>query len=396
MGIHPDSLLKVDSIVQDAILKEATPGCQIMAIKDGQVFYQKNFGYHTYKKQTEVKDTDLYDLASLTKIIATVPAIMKLEENQFIDLDHSLDQYMLLSDTSNKKSLVLREILAHQSGLAAWIPFYLNTLDEDGNLKDTLYAKEYSDKYPIKVANSIYLHYQYPDSILSRVIHSKLKEKEYRYSDLGYYIFKPIIEKITKLPLQTFVDSTFYSPLGLSTMCYLPLEQFDTSSIVPTEFDYYFRSQLLKGHVHDMGAAMLGGIAGHAGLFSNANDLGIFMQMLLQNGYYGGQQYLSAKTINAFTKCQYCDLENRRGAGFDKAVLKNQEGGPACDCNPSSSAFGHSGFTGTLVWADPEEQFVYVFLSNRIHPTLENKKLLEMNVRTKIMEVFYEAIRSSN
>ena len=179
-------------------------------------------------------------------------------------------------------------------------------------------------------------------------------------------------------------------------MGFLPKTRFDSSRIVPTEFDYYFRSQLLQGDVHDMGAAMLGGVGGHAGLFSNANDLGIFMQMLLQKGYYGGERYFNNYTVDQFTKCQFCKDENRRGAGFDKAVLEGQEGGPACDCSPSSKAFGHSGFTGTLVWADPDEQFVYVFLSNRIHPTSENKKLLEMDVRTKIMQVFYDAIRTVN
>ena len=204
------------------------------------------------------------------------------------------------------------------------------------------------------------------------------------------------MEDIICLPLNDFVNEQFYSPLGLSTMGYLPRERFDSARIVPTEFDYYFRSQLLQGHVHDMGAAMLGGVGGHAGLFSNANDLGIFMQMLLQKGCYGGERYFHNYTVNQFTKCQFCKDENRRGAGFDKAVLEGQEGGPACDCSPSSKAFGHSGFTGTLVWADPDEQFVYVFLSNRIHPTSENKKLLEMDVRTKIMQVFYDAIRTVN
>ena len=179
-------------------------------------------------------------------------------------------------------------------------------------------------------------------------------------------------------------------------MGFLPKNRFNTNRIVPTEFDYYFRSQLLQGDVHDMGAAMLGGVGGHAGLFSNANDLGIFMQMLLQKGHYGGERYFQNYTVNQFTKCQFCDNENRRGAGFDKAVLEGQDGGPACDCSPSNKAYGHSGFTGTLVWVDPDEQFVYVFLSNRIHPTSDNKKLLEMDVRTKIMQVFYDAIRTIN
>lgn len=395
LGISPIILQKVDSIALDAIDKEATPGCQILAIKDGAVFYQKSFGYHTYKKKQKVKNSDVYDLASLTKIISSAPSLMHLEEQKKIDLDKRLSDYIELPDTSDKKELIVREILAHQSGLAAWIPFYMETLEEDGSLRDTLYSTVYSDTFSVKVAEGIYLHREYPDSIMKRILTSELNEKEYKYSDMGFYIFKDIIEEKSNMPLEKFVSNTFYSSLGLSTMGYLPKERIDSSRIVPTEFDYYYRSQLLKGDVHDMGAAMLGGVGGHAGLFSNANDLGIFMQMLLQGGSYADKQYFKEKTVKKFTDCQYCKDENRRGAAFDKAVLEGQEGGPACDCSPSFEAFGHSGFTGTLVWADPQEQFVYVFLSNRIHPTSENKKLLKMDVRTKIMEVFYEAIRTT-
>lgn len=395
LGISSQILSKIDSIALDAIEKEATPGCQILAIKDGAVFYQKSFGYHTYQKKQEVRNTDVYDLASLTKIISTVPSLMILEEKGEIDLDKPLSKYITLADTSDKKDLKIREILAHQSGLASWIPFYKETIEEDGRLRDTLYSSTLSDTFSVKVANGIYLHSEYPDSIMQRILISELNEKEYKYSDMGFYIFKDIIENKSKMPLEKFVADTFYSSLGLSTMGYLPKDRIDSSRIVPTEFDYYFRSQLIKGDVHDMGAAMLGGVGGHAGLFSNANDLGIFMQMLLQKGTYADKQYFKSKTVKKFTDCQYCKDDNRRGAGFDKAVLEGQEGGPACDCSPSAEAFGHSGFTGTLVWADPNEQFVYVFLSNRIHPTSENKKLLKMDVRTKIMEVFYEAIRTT-
>ncbi len=396
LGMDSKLLLEIDSIALDAIEKEATPGCQILAIKDGVVFYNKSYGHHTYKKNKAVENSDIYDLASLTKIIASVPALMHLEENGQMHLDSSLQHYISLADTSNKKNLTIREILAHQSGLASWIPFYKQTLEEDGSLRDTLYSTVYSDTFSVKVADGIFLHKSYPDSIMAQILGTKLKPKTYKYSDMGFYIFKDIIEHKTNLAFQDFVSQQFYSPLGLNTMGFLPKNRFDSSRIVPTEFDYYFRSQLLQGDVHDMGAAMLGGVGGHAGLFSNANDLGIFMQMLLQKGYYGGEHYFQNYTVNQFTKCQFCKDENRRGAGFDKAVLEGEEGGPACDCSPSSKAFGHSGFTGTLVWADPDEQFVYVFLSNRIHPTSENKKLLEMDVRTKIMQVFYDAIRTLN
>ncbi|MGC6491141.1 MAG: glycoside hydrolase family 3 N-terminal domain-containing protein [Flavobacteriales bacterium] len=396
LGIHSSQLLLIDSIAEDAILKEATPGCQIMAIKNGVVFYNKSFGFHTYKKERKVLNSDLYDLASLTKIISTVPSLMMMVDNNQIDLSKRLSEYLELADTCNKRELTLKEILAHQSGLAAWIPFYKQTLQEDASLRDSLYHTSYSDTFTIKVAENIYLHKEYSDTIIQQILDSELNEKKYKYSDLGYYLFKDIIEKKYNYPLERLVDDAFYKPLGLTTMGYLPLEHFDTTRIVPTEFDYYYRSQLLQGNVHDMGAAMLGGIGGHAGLFSNANDLAIFMQMLLQKGQYGGKKYFKTQTVDSFTECQFCDDDNRRGAGFDKAALEGQEGGPACDCNPSPLAFGHSGFTGTLVWADPQEDFIYVFLSNRIHPTSDNQKLLKMDVRTKIMNEFYSAIRSIN
>lgn len=394
LGLKSELLYKVDSIALDAIKKEATPGCQIVAIKDGAVFYQKSFGYHTYKQQTPVRDGDVYDLASITKIAAAVPTLMKLQEEGLLHLDSTLGVYQNLPDTSSKKGMVLREMLAHQAQLFPWIPFYKQTLTEEGQLRDTLYAKTYSEQYPIQVAEGIYLHKEYPDSIFQQAIDSELLErKEYRYSDLAYYLLKPVMEDLTKQSLEEYTMEQFYLPLGLSTMGYLPKKRLVKERIVPTEFDYYFRSQLLKGDVHDMGAAMQGGVGGHAGLFSNANDLAVLMQMYLQGGVYAEKRFFNTATVAEFTKCQFCSDDNRRGAGFDKAALANQEGGPACDCEPSPQAFGHSGFTGTLAWVDPEEDFVYVFLSNRIHPTAENKKLLKMDVRTNIMEVFYESMR---
>ena len=240
----------------------------------------------------------------------------------------------------------------------------------------------------------MYLHHSYPDSILQQVIESDLlEEKEYQYSDLGYFLFKEIIEKHYNKSLDKLVTENFYQSLGLSTMGYLPKTKFNTDRIVPTEKDDYFRDQLLIGDVHDMGAAMLGGVGGHAGLFSNANDLAILMQMYLQNGSYAEKQYFNPKTIEEFTKCQFCQDENRRGAGFDKPALPEQEGGPTCN-GVSYLSFGHSGFTGTLCWADPETEIVYVFLSNRIHPSSENTKLLDMDVRTNIMRVIYDCLET--
>ena len=229
---------------------------------------------------------------------------------------------------------------------------------------------------------------------MQQIISSELLDKkEYRYSDLGYYLLKEIIENgiWSHRSLDNLTSDYFYKKLGMENLGFLPLKRMDSSRIVPTETDFEFRSQLLDGYVHDMGAAMQGGVGGHAGLFSNANDLAKLMQMYLQNGEYAGERYLSEEVVKEFTKCQFPDNDNRRGAGFDKAALPEEEGGPASE-NASQKGFGHSGFTGTLVWADPETQIVYVFLSNRIHPDVTNKKLLDMDVRTNIMEVIFNSI----
>ena len=396
INFRTDLFYKVDSIIEDAISKEATPGCQVLIAKDGNIFFNKSYGYHTYEKKTVVKNSDIYDLASITKIAATVPVLMHMVDDNKFNLDHHLGKYLDL-DSTDKKDLVIRDILAHQARLTPWIPFYQNTLVKDTisgnmNFRDTLYSKNFSQKYPHKVASGIFLHKQYPDSIIKQIKESKLLEdKEYYYSDLGYYMFKEIIEKKYEQPLNKITDELFYKSLGMENLGYLPLDRINEDRIVPTEMDFVFRSQLLKGYVHDQGAAMQGGVGGHAGLFSNANDLAKLMQMYLQYGEYAGETYLSKEVVTEFTKRQFVGNDNRRGLGFDKPVLEGEEGGPTCD-SVSSLSFGHSGFTGTLAWADPENNLIYIFLSNRIHPDENNKRLLEMNVRTEVMQVIYDSL----
>ena len=395
INFRTDLLYKIDSIVANAISQAATPGCQVLIAKDGNIFFNKSYGFHSYDKKTAVKNTDIYDLASITKIGATVPVLMDMVDDKKFNLDHHLGKYLDL-DSTNKKDLIIRDILAHQAGLPSWIPFYKKTLVKDSvsgksEFRDTLYSNTFSQQYPHKVATGIYLHQQYPDSIIQQIKQSELLEKKkYLYSDLGYYMFKEIIEKEYKKPLNKITEELFYKRLGMENLGYLPLERIDEKRIVPTEMDFEYRSQLLKGYVHDQGAAMQAGVGGHAGLFSNANDLAKLIQMYLQKGQYGGEQYLSEQVISEFTKRQF-PQNNRRGAGFDKPVFKGQEGGPVCQ-SASASSFGHSGFTGTLAWADPENQLVYIFLSNSIHPDASNKKLLKMDVRTEIMQVIYDSL----
>lgn len=397
VGMNPNVLYGIDSLAQNAIKIGATPGCQILVVRDNAVIWNKAYGYHTYENKRSVKTKDIYDLASLTKVVATLPVIMQLVDQKEIQLDGTLGMYLpeLVGGTDYAK-ITLREMLAHQAGLKSWIPFYLNTM-ENGVPRFDIYSLDQSETYAIKVADHLYINKAYPDSMMKIIVQKGLNPSgDYRYSDLGYYFLKAIAEKVTGQPLNEYVAQHFYAPMGMTTTGYLPMNSFSRDEIVPTEKDNYFRKQLVHGYVHDPGAAMQGGVGGHAGVFSDAEDLAKIWQMYLNKGEYGGVRYIDSNTVAEFTKCQYClpDYKgNRRGIGFDKPV-RGDEGGPTCSC-VSYASFGHTGFTGTISWADPEEDLIYIFLSNRIYPTAENKKLIHQNVRTDIMEVIYNSIQQS-
>lgn len=394
-GMNDFDLKKVDSIALLGIEKKAYPGCQIMAIKDGKVFYQKSFGKHTYKSNNLVRNTDVYDIASVTKIAATSIALMRLTEQDQFKLDDKISDYVQFLKQSNKKDIVIRELLTHQARLRAWIPYYRATL-EDGKLNRNIYGAKISEEFSTRVAENLYIKSSYKYAILDSIRQSPLREKnDYKYSDLGFYLLARLIDNITNRNISDYCDINFYKPLGLNRIGYFPRTKFSLTQIIPTEDDKEFRGQLLHGDVHDPGAAMLGGMSGHAGLFSNANDLAIIMQMLMQNGNYGGEKYLNSETIKEFTSYQFPLNENRRGLGFDKPLLEYDKDGATCK-SATPSSYGHSGFTGTYVWSDPAYGFIYVFLSNRVHPNASNSKIMELNIRTDIHEAFYEAIRNSN
>ncbi|CAM1353247.1 glycoside hydrolase family 3 N-terminal domain-containing protein [Tenacibaculum insulae] len=394
-GVSSEKLSIIDKRI-DTILKEKmAPGGQIFVAKNGKVIYNKSFGYHTLSKKRAVKKSDIYDLASLTKILASLPMIMKAEEDKKISLFSSLGDVLPRYKDSNKDTLLLKEVLSHYGRLRSWIPFYLSTKDEEtGKNSVKYYRKKRTGKFNIKVANNLYLNKSYKDSIYQHIVDAEQRKRVgYKYSDLGYYMFKEILEKKYKKPLNKLVEDQFYSSLGANRTTYLPLNKFGKSVIVPTEKDNYYRNQLVHGYVHDMGAAMLGGVGGHAGLFSNANDVGKIMQMYLQQGFYGGKQYLKAETVQKFNQRYYENKKVRRGLGFDKPQL-NPKVKATCGC-VSDKSFGHSGFTGTYTWADPATDIVYVFLSNRIYPTMRNRGLIRSNIRTKIQEDIQNAILMS-
>lgn len=392
VGLNHLELQKIDSIALSAITNQATPGCQILVAKEGQVIYYKSFGHHTYDSVRAVQNNDLYDLASITKVGATTLSLMKLYDERQLQLNRRLSDYYPPLDTTNLKNLVVRDVLAHKSGLKSWIPFYLRTV-EDTALYKVCYKTEGDSIYCLPVNDALFMREDYKDSVIYIITHTELnKKKEYVYSDLGFILFNEVIGNITGTALDKFADSIFYRPLGLSTMGFNPLEEFPLDRIVPTEEDKVFRKGLVHGYVHDPAAAMFGGVSGHAGLFSDANDLAIMFQMLLNRGSYGGVQYLEPKTVDLFTKKN--DDASRRGLGFDKPEPDKLKPGPT-SINASMRSYGHSGFTGTCVWADPEHELIYIFLSNRINPTADNRKLISENIRTEIHQVLYDAILKS-
>jgi len=390
IGVNLKLLAEIDTIVLNAIRDTVMPGCQIMAIKDGNVFYNKSFGYHTYDSLIPVRNSDLYDLASLTKMLATTLAVMKLYENGMFSLQAPLENYLSVSKGTPVGALHLDRILTHSSGLPPWVPFHLQVMNKP-DLDPYWVSDQKSATYSVQICNGLYVRPEFSDTIVQRILHSKLKpDQGYKYSDLGFILLKFMVEELTHTDFETWLDNNFYYPLGLNSMMYNPLRKYDLSVIPPTENDTLFRDRLVHGYVHDQNASLLGGVSGHAGLFSNAWDIGVIMQMLMQGGKYGGKQYLKTSTILKFTST-YFD-KNRRGLGFDKSAMRKY--GNAC-VEASARSYGHSGFTGTYVWSDPDNGLIYIFLSNRVYPDAENSKLVKQNIRTHIHSLFYEAVSNN-
>lgn len=392
VAMDSDVLARIDSVVNYAIEQKMSPSVQVLVARSGKVIYNKSFGYFTYEKKQKVSDTTLYDLASLTKILSTLPQLMKLYDQKKITFFSTWGDLLPELKGTNKEHITFAESMTHYGGFQSWIPFYLQTIDK--KTKEpfvTYYHQTFSQDFPYQVADNMYIMKSYKDSIFRIVAQSDLiKKKRYWYSDLPYYLCQRYIENQQQKTLDKIVQDNFYRSIGAYRLLYNPLQFFSKKEIVPSEKDNYFRHQSIQGYVHDQGAAMLGGVAGHAGLFGTANDIAKMMQMYLQKGYYGGIQYFSEQTFDAFNFAYFASKQNRRGLGFDKPQPKGEEG-PTCDC-VSPNSFGHSGFTGTYTWADPDTQIVYVFLSNRTFPSSENKKLIQENIRTAIQKIIQQAI----
>ncbi|ARS36333.1 glycoside hydrolase family 3 N-terminal domain-containing protein [Pontibacter actiniarum] len=392
VGMSSEVLQQIDNIATEAIAYAATPGCQVLVVKDGTVVFNKSYGYYTYDAAKPVTNQTIYDIASITKVAATLQAIMFLKDQGKISLDAKLSTYLPELKGTNKANLVMRDILAHQSGLRPGLPTWQKTIDKR-KLKETFYASTQNDYYTNEVIPGVYSIKSMEDSLWAWTVKTPLRQKQkdggydYAYSDLGFYIMKRVAETMLNQPLDEFMDQNFYAPLGLSTLTYTPLIKHPREIIAPTEDDNYFRKNLIWGTVHDQGAAMMGGVGGHAGLFSNANDLAILMQMNMNNGNYGGHKYFNTDVVTLFAQQQFKD--SRRGLGWDKPALDGN--GPTSSMAPETT-FGHTGFTGTGAWVDPENKLIYIFLSNRVYPDASNTKLVKYNIRTRIHDVVYKAM----
>jgi len=387
---------KIDSIVNIGLQAKAFPGCEVMAARKGVVVFRKTYGYQTYDNRVHVLEDDLYDLASVTKVSATLPGLMLLDTEGKFSPDETLGNYLPYFKHSNKNNLLMRDMLTHQSGLTAWLPFWKETVKKDGKFRRNIYNYEYAEKFPLEVAPGLYINKNYRKKIFTEIKKSPIGVKKYVYSDLTFIIAPEIIEKLSGQKWYDFVTTNIYQKIGAYDIGFNPYLKYPLSRIVPTEYDSLFRKQLLHGTVHDEGAAMLGGISGHAGLFATANDLMKLMELYRRMGEYGGEQLIGRDVMEEYTRVQFPENNNRRGLGFDKPLLNNSEltqkkAYPTKSASPES--FGHSGFTGTFVWIDPVYDITYVFLCNRVYPTRNNNLLSDLNIRTEILQAIYDSIK---
>lgn len=381
-GVNVEDLMEVDKIAQEAIAGKATPGIVVLVAKDGKVIYNKAFGSHTYDNLLADKVSDIFDLASVTKTTATTPSVMRLVEQNKLKLDTNVGFYIPKARNTPMNKINVREVMLHQAGFIPFIPFH-------NYVKEGDYARDSSAAFPTKVADNYYIKKGFfSDFMWPKMLNSPIKTRgSYVYSDISMYVMQDIVEQITETPIEKYVVDNFYTPLGMHTAGYLPRNRFTKEQIIPTEDDKVFRKTLLEGYVHDQGAALRGGVAGHAGLFGNANDLAIYYQMLLNRGSYGGEQYFTPETVNTFTSKQ-SDV-SRRGLGFDRWDPDLTKKYPSQLASPQT--YGHTGYTGIGVWVDPTRNLVYIFLSNRVHPGV-SEQLGRLNIRPRIHDAINKAV----
>ncbi|EIJ40098.1 penicillin-binding protein, beta-lactamase class C [Galbibacter orientalis DSM 19592] len=386
---------KVDSIMKEGIEQHAFPGAQLLVAKNNNIIYHKSFGYHTYDNIQKVSNYDLYDLASVTKVTGPLPVIMQLVDKGIIDIDEKFSTYWKpWRNVKNKKDLTFREILAHQAGLEPYYIF-LNEIIKNRKFVSRFVSNTESNKYSVKIYKDLYLNKRFVKKMYRIINRTEVSEiKKYKYSGLSFLIYPEMIKQLTGINYEKYVRDSIYRPLGATNLIFNPIGKYPESLIVPTELDTIYRNAYVKGWVHDENASLLGGVSGNAGLFGTANDLAKLIKMYQNLGEYGGKRYISEKTMKEFTRVQYPENNNKRGLGFDKPLLNNatldiSHASPAPEV--SAQSFGHGGFTGTYVWADPVNNLMFIFLSNRVYPTRNNRNLYNLNIRPSLQQVFYQA-----
>jgi beta-N-acetylhexosaminidase len=391
VGVSSDSLSKMEEVVREMIGTGAAPGCQILVAKDNQIIWNKSYGHYTYEQLKPVTNESIYDLASVTKIGATTLSLMKLYDEQKFSLGANMSHYVPELKGTNKENITVEEMLTHHSGLLPWIAFYKNTIDKTNYPQFKYYRSEASDNFDIPVADKIFMDKTYMDSMWVLVFQSELRaNKNYKYSDLNLFLAARAFKNITGSTLDDYAKANFYRALGMTTMTFNPWKFGLKERCVPTEEDRYFRQQRIQGYVHDMGAAMLGGESGHAGLFSNANDLAKIFQMLLNNGSYFGKQYITPETVRYFTT-RY-NKSTRRGIGFDMKELDRAESKNMSEL-AGDNTFGHMGFTGICAWADPDQKLIFILCSNRTYPSMDNNKFITNEYRPRLQSIVYRSMR---
>ena len=422
VGVDPKRLEVIASIVEEGLEQKAFPGCQVLVAKEGMVVYNRSFGYFDYSKEQAVEENSVYDIASASKAAGTLLAVMKAYDDKKIALNDRISDFIPELKKSDKKNLNIKELLYHQSGLISTINYYRKVIDDE-SYQGSLFSGVKKKTHPVRfdpktyvrtdfsyhphlisdvkkegfttqVARNMYVHDSFQDSIIQAIKDSRMGTRgRYRYGCTNFILLKMAVERVMNQPMDKLLQESFFKGLGTRYMTYNPLQVMDSVRIVPTENDQFIRRQLLRGYVHDEAAAFQGGVSGNAGLFSNANDLAKVLQLYLNDGTYGGETFLSKETTHLFTHSK--SPTSRRGLGFDKPAVGATKGSPCCDLAPAS-VYGHTGYTGTCFWVDPDNQLLYIFLSNRVHPTRVNNKLGSLDIRTRIQEAIYKAIRIGN
>ena len=393
-GFDTARLSYLDSIAKNAIDSMMTPGIQMLVSRKGKIVYNKSFGYHTYEKVNKLENNHVFDLSSITKILATMPLVLQEFDNKNISLETNLSELFPKKKLNEKGSISIKEMLSHYARLRPWIPFYEETLNRKEKPKSRFYKSNSKSTFSTRVSENLFLKSNYREKIFKSILDSELRDTlEYKYSDLPFYFLKFWFEDLYNKPLNILADEKIFEPLGLKRTMFNPHESISLEEIVPSERDDFFRHSKLHGYVHDEGAAMLGGISGHAGLFSNAYEVAIVLQAMIQKGSYNNQRLFSENSFNTFNYCYYCDNDNRSGVGFDKPQVEGKHG--STFGGVSMNSFGHYGYTGSIAWADPDEEIIFIFLSNRTYPTRENTLLQTSNIRTRAQEIVYKSLIDS-